>query len=409
MSPDSFGPNSPGQLVPVVFAEEASRDGLPRQQALEGFGFLPDLLPPKGLDDGRVIGQLGGALLEAGQALGALEARLKSLPNPMVLLGALRKREIQRSSQIEETIATIEELNLAEAGEKPNRAEVQRVLNNLSALRVGLGSEVPLGSFFVRKLHEVLMAGEEKALPGEYRPGQVYLGRPGGGGFVDARFVPPPAERVVELMDNLGRSMGRQVGRSVPWLVDLAVVHYQFEAIHPFKDGNGRMGRLLVNLLPARRGDVGLPIVNISEYLADRRREYYDALLGVSTRGDWGGWIGFFLRGVAAQALADNARAEYLLRLRESYYARFGVGASVLTHGIIDELFDRPVFRPAVLAAKMGVQLQRLMRHVRALEDAGIIRERSGRMTHQLFVAEELMRATEWPLDRLPPVAASGL
>src|SRR5207249_8689579 len=266
---------------------------------------------------------LAAKLSEADRAIGRLAGEGRRLPNPHLLIRPFVRREAVLSSRIEGTQATLGELLAAEAGAAVERspADLREVGNYVVALEYGverLGA-LPLSLRLVRELHERLMRGVrgDAATPGEFRRSQNWIGPPGST-LSDASFVPPPPEL---LMDCLGAWEKFLHDDTQPPLVHAALAHSQFEAIHPFLDGNGRVGRLLITLLLIAKGVLPSPLLYLSAWFEMTRPEYYARLSGVTERGEWEEWLGYFLAGVAGQAedaLDRIRRIDALLSDRKS-------------------------------------------------------------------------------------------
>ena len=392
--------------MPTTFYADAVVKGLPTKVPKAGHAFVPDALPPRALAREEFIGRVSDQHGRALTNLLRLEGAVGVLPNPNVLLRALRKREVQRSSEIENTVASIEEVAMAEAGQPPPRDEVIEVRNNLRAVEEALGSRLPMCLRLLRDAHATLMDDARGAhlRPGEFRISQAYIGSKAAG-FGKARFVPPPSGEPLDTsLSDFERFLNPQAHPRTryPWLIELAFAHYQFETIHPFADGNGRLGRLLVTVWPCKAGDLLHPVANISEYFADHKNEYYDALLAVSTRSDWEGWVRLFCTAIAEQAEADLIRARHLIALRDRYFALFSAKRqSVLGHALIDLLFMRLAITASGVADSLDVTFPTAQKHLHALVDKGIVNEASGRNTNRIYRAGEIIKALSEPLSAL--------
>ncbi len=316
-----------------------------RQHLVRGIAgvdaFVPPPLPPRLVFDDRLVRLLS----DADRTLGQLAGVGRALPSPHLFTRALIRREAVLSSRIEGTQATLSDLVLFEV--EPTHetvGDVREVANYVTAMDYLLDSEqhAPVGLWLLRQAHRILMTGVrgEDADPGHFRDTQNWIGS-AGGGIEEATYVPPPPEHLAQSLDEFERYL-RQTS-TFPPLVDIACLHYQFEAIHPFRDGNGRVGRLLATLLMIKWGLLPGPMLDFSAYIERHRKEYYERLLAVSTNGDWSGWVRFFLRVIAAQAEDVLQRAEALQQLRDDYRARVtGVRASSLLPKLVDTLFETP-------------------------------------------------------------------
>ena len=391
-----FRAGYPGRLVGTDALVRRVRNGVPEQVAERGVAFVPNPLPPK-LDWERMIGRVSGALLGAERNLARLDAAASRLPSPHLLLRPLMLREAQESSKIENTIATLEEVVLQEAGVHFDRPDPEEVGNYIHALDHGLASRYPIGKQLTTEMHKLLMQGVRGAdkTPGQYRRVQNMIGRDGDSP-ITARFVPPPpGPDVEELMRQLFEFLERDPDE-IPVLMRAALAHYQFEAIHPFLDGNGRLGRLLVTLVLCRSKLLSQPSVYVSGYFEERRSEYYNRLLAVSQRGEWEEWLVFFLNAVAVQALDAQKRVDALFALRERYGAAFTQKrTSALMRGLIDHLFHGPAVTVQDVCRVLRVTDTAGRKYVRSLVEKGVL---AGpvRNTHpQRFIAREILQTAE--------------
>ena len=264
--------------------------------------FVPPPLPPDLVLDAALVRQLS----EADRALGELAGAGRSLPNQAVLAGNLVRREAVLSSQIEGTQASLSDLVLFEAGNGPESVrkvhgpgddDVREIVNYIAAVRHVLAPDrrLPVSIPLLREAHAILMSGSRggHATPGEVRRSQNWIGPPGAT-LDGATYIPPPPERLWECLGTFEKHL--HASRDLPPLVTIGCAHYQFEAIHPFLDGNGRIGRLLIVLLLVEWGLLDAPILDLSARIEPRCNEYYARLLATSTDGDWSGWLSFFSR-----------------------------------------------------------------------------------------------------------------
>ena len=366
-----------------------------------GMAFLPDPLPPT-LDFGL---RLIGALSEADRALGELAGLGRTLPNPHLLTQPFARREAVLSSRIEGTRASLVDLYAFEVepplfGEPERRGDVQEVQNYVRALEHGLErlNELPISQRLLREMHAVLMEGVRGARrdPGEFRRVQNWIGPPGAD-VGKATFVPPPPGEIPNALGALERYVHQDTG--FPPLVDIALVHYQFEAIHPFLDGNGRIGRLLITLMLVERDLLPEPLLYLSAYFERHRDAYYGHLLRVSQKGNWEDWLLFFLGGVLTEARDAARRAGMLFDLREAYQARFRKGgASANLLAAVEHLFGRPVTDIRELEASLRVSFEAARRLVNRLEDDGVLEEITGRRRNRVYAAQEIVRVLQGPI-----------
>jgi Fic family protein len=354
------------------------------------WAFDPPPLPPAlDLDLGLV-----NALSEADRAIGELGGTGGWLPEPHILIGPFLRREAVLSSKIEGTEATMADLVLFEAdAPTPDRSDVREVFNYVRALEdaTAPGRAIPLSLRLIRDMHRTLMTGVRGgyATPGEFRRSQNWIGPPGCL-LNDATYVPPPIDEMHACLDALERYL--HAPSDIPPLLRVALVHYQFEAIHPFLDGNGRVGRLLVSLLLLEWGLLPKPLLYLSAYFEAHRSEYYDRLLAVTTTGGWHGWAKFFLAGVASESADVIERAGRLQALRQQYHERLQVTrASALLLKLVDHLFAQPAIRIAMAQNVLGITFRAASLNVQKLVDAGILQEITGRERNRVFVAQEIL------------------
>lgn len=379
MNSADFTSDAPGKLVLLASGAHA---------------FVPHPLPPVLALDMATIQALG----TAERILGRLAGVGEMLPNPRLLIGPFVRREAVLSSRIEGTIADEQDLvlykvdpQLTEA--KPDALEVS---NYAHALQYGLKrlADLPVSLRFIRELHERLLKGVRGAdqRPGEFRDVQNYIA-PGGSPISVARFVPPPVAQMKTALAALEKFL--QPAPERPLLVDLALIHYQFEAIHPFRDGNGRVGRLLIPLLLAERKVLPKPLLYLSAYLEGHRREYSDLLLRVSQTGDWLSWIRFFLKGIAEQAADGVQRASDLMALWHDYRRRLETArVSTLAQRLLDELFLQPAINVGMAQKILKVSFLSAQNNVLRLVRVGILREMTGGKRNRIFIAPEIMKIT---------------
>lgn len=388
MQPSDFTSDSPGRLVEIPGGTWA---------------FVPDPAPEQlGLDAGTVR-VLGGAERALGQLTGTLRAAGRHV-DPHLISAPLLRREAISSSRIEGTIATPEQLvllevDVAEESASPASAEAgqtQEVLNYVSALNHGFARlrELPVCVRLMRELHAILMRGVrgDAERPGELRDVQNFIGS--SQDIREARFVPPPVSELARCLHEL-ESFIHAGDDGLPHLVRLALVHYQFETIHPFRDGNGRVGRLLIPLLLCAYERIDTPALYLSPHLERHRKQYTDLLLRVSQTGDYLSWVRFFLEAVAGSALESVTRAEALLGLRERYHQRLqSARSSALLLKLVDQLFVRPSMSIGLAGALLEVTPASAAANLRKLVEAEILVEVTGRRRDQRFVAPEILRVS---------------
>lgn len=357
--------------------------------------FLPPALPPPIDLDAALVKRLS----DADRAIGELAGLGRSLPNPHLLSRALMLREAVSSSRIEGTQASLSDLmrfEVEQADTAPG-SDVVEVHNYLRAVDHVLdpNRRLPVSLSLLREAHEILLTGTKGAYatPGELRRTQNWIGPPGA--VIDnATYVPPPAERLWESLDPFEKFL--HADGELPPLLALAAIHYQFEAIHPFIDGNGRVGRLLVILLLVEWGLLPAPLLDLSAYVEPRRDRYYDSLLRVTTHGDWQGWLTFFLEVVTNQARSALGRARLLLDLREQMRRQTArVRGSASPTRLVDALFDVPMMTIPLAARLLGVTYRGASLNVTKLVHLGILQEVPSGRRLRVFVAPAVMSAIE--------------
>jgi Fic family protein len=366
-----------------------------------GLAFVPNPLPPQFSDQERrvFLGTLIDEIGMATEALARLDGAARGLKNPHLLLYPLMLRDAQLSSKIENTIATAEEVVLAEAGRENLRDEAREVANYVAALNHGVNSELPLCNRLIRDMHKKLMSGVrgEDKRPGEFRTIQVMIGKKGQT-IADARFVPPPpGEHLRACLDSFERFLN-STSHGLPQIVAIALAHYQFECIHPFEDGNGRIGRALaaLSLCKEPRPVLQKPFVYVSAYFERHQDEYYERLLRVSTNGEWMEWVRFFLSALTEEAGDTLGRIKKVLDLHAELMAIVRVPkASAVVPQLIDDLFGRPWTNAARAAQRLGIKPQAAQRHIDRLAEAGIIEEVTGGNYNRLWVFKRLLQIIE--------------
>ena len=344
-------------------------------------------------------GPLTVCLSNADRAIGRLAGEGRRSPNPHLPIRPFVRKEAVLSSRIEGTQATLGELLAAEADSAVERspADLREVGNYVAALEYGLQrlETLPMSLRLVREMHEHLMRGVrgDIATPGEFRRTQNWVGPPGCT-LNDATYVSPPPS---DLMECLGQLEGFLHDESLPPLVHAALVHSQFEAIHPFLDGNGRVGRLLITLLLVKQGIIPSPLLYLSAYFEATREEYYARLLGVTTRGEWEEWLVYFLRGVASQS--DDA-VERIQRV-DDLVARWRQLLPQRQSGIADRALDlfveNPFWTVGGVAHRLEVAFSTAQRAIGRLESVGIVTQVGDARRNRVYCAIELLNLLERP------------
>ena len=333
--------------------------------------FIPEKLPPKDIDWAALVPLIG----RANAALARYDGLLQSVPNPGVLLAPLTTQEAVLSSRIEGTQATLEDVLAYEAKRKtPKEADVQEVLNYRAALHYGIDlmKERPFGLNLLRSMHGVLMEGVrgQHRARGELRRIQNWIGPPGST-IETATYVPPSPEKVLPALGDLEAYYHAEEKDPI---VQLAILHAQFEIIHPFLDGNGRIGRLMIPLFLADKGLLAQPMFYISAYFEANRQAYYERLLAVSQAGHWQGWVAFFLEAVIAQAEGGSGQVRAILRLYDAMKTQVVEKTrSQYALYVLDFLFARPLFSSTDFIEGTGIPKRTAQRLLSALVEAGLL------------------------------------
>ncbi len=289
------------------------------KQATGYAAFIPAPLPPDPAI--KVDAELSRDLSEADRTLGRLDGVATVLPNPDLFVSMYVRQEAVLSSQIEGTQSTLEDVLQFEIDSKGREfpKDIQEVVNYVSAMNYGLErlKNLPLSLRLIREIHGKLLEGVRGSnrTPGEFRTSQNWIG-PSGCTITDATFVPPPIHEMHEALDNTEKFLH---DHSFPLLIQCGLAHAQFETIHPFLDGNGRVGRLLITFLLCQKQALGRPLLYLSHYLKKHRAEYYDRLMAIRKEGDWEGWLKFFVRGVYEVSQEATETAWKILGLREEH------------------------------------------------------------------------------------------
>ncbi|BDX21150.1 Fic family protein [Polynucleobacter sp. TUM22923] len=341
--------------------------------------YIPNALPITDLDYRLLLPLVG----QANAALARYDGLLQGIPNPAVMLSPLATQEAVLSSKIEGTQATVDEVLEQEAGlikEGQKYEDIQEISNYRKALYSAREylKDYPIRLSFVRELHRILMGsvrGQDKT-PGVFRLDQNWIGKHGCT-MEQASFVPP---NPIQLPDHLQAWEHYLDSDDVDFLLQTAVLHAQFELLHPFKDGNGRIGRILIPLFLFQKRALSQPMFYLSEYLENHREEYYARLKAISEDGDWNGWIAFFLQAITTQAAQNSKRVTAI----QSLYEEMKLAIQAATHSqytvhVLDAIFIKPIFRSSDLTARMfrefGIHEKTTPGLLRQLKAAGILRE----------------------------------
>jgi len=375
------------------------------------WAYTPNPLPPEIAFSAELVQTLSAA----DRALGELVGISRTLPNPHLLIRPFIRREAVLSSRIEGTQASLSDLLYFEAaGAEPDeKSDAHEVFNYVIALEYGLERHkaLPMSLRLLRELHERLLykVRGHNQTPGQFRRSQNWIGRPGCT-LNEAIFVPPPVDEMKDALDAFEKHLHEP--SSLPPLVRLALIHYQFEVIHPFLDGNGRVGRLLIVLLLCEWKVLPQPLLYLSAFFEKHRDAYYDLLLSVSQRGTWADWIAFFLTGVTEQARDAVLRTRRLHKLNQRYRRELqSARTSALLLGLIDMLFEAPTLTVGMAKKQLNVTYRSAQHNIDKLVQAGILREVTGRARNRVFVAQEVLEAIDKPLAKnlgLPGLAGGG-
>ncbi|HEX5230680.1 MAG TPA: Fic family protein [Bradyrhizobium sp.] len=377
MNADDFKHSKTGILVPTI----------------KGLAFMPNPLPPPPLD----LAPLLPTVARATKALGELSGIGRTLQNPHLLIRPFMRREAVASSKIEGTVTTLTELFLFEVGQdkSPAPGDAREVFNYVRALDFALNQldTLPISSRLIKETHKILLSRVEKhrgsaIVPGEFRSDQNWIGARV---IENARYVPPPPIQAAEAMSDLEKYING-MGNDLPLVINLALIHYQFEAIHPFPDGNGRVGRLLLPLILCEQKELSQPLLYLSAYFEKHYQDYIDRMLNISKHGLWESWIEFFLQGVEETCLDAVKMAQRLLDLQTQYREKIQEArSSALLGRLIDLLFEHPAITVPYAAERLGVTYNAAKNNVERLVGHQILRPASGEYRPKFFFADAIM------------------
>ncbi len=367
--------------------------------------FMPAPLPPVLEWTPRLI----GVLSEADRLIGRLAGEGGRLPNPHVLMRPFIRREAVLSSKIEGTQATLGELLAAEAGAVVDRSpeDLKEVGNYVVALEHGISllRELPLSVCLVRELHKKLMEGVrgQHATPGLFRKTQNWIGRPGST-LATASFIPPPPGEVEPCLAALEKFLHTS---NLPPLVTIALAHCQFEAIHPFLDGNGRVGRLLITLYLIERRILPTPLLYLSAFFEASRRDYYEGLRGVSERGAWQDWLEYFLQGVARMSEDAMNRATRINDLLTEWRRKLAGHSTNTPLRVVDLLAANPFLTITGAASQLKLAFTTAQRAIERLEQNDIVQQVSDAKRDRVYCAQTLLDILEEPPHLMPDLGDS--
>ncbi len=351
--------------------------------------FIPAPLPPQ--PPVELTGDLPGLLSAADRALGRLDGSVLTLPNPDLFVFMYVRKEAVLSSQIEGTQSSLQDLLAAEAQlfDEHMPRDVDEVVNYVRSMSHGLARlpDLPVSVRLIREIHAELMHGVRggRLQPGELRSSQNWIG-PAGCTLNTATFVPPPHHEVPQTLGDLEKFLHTE--DTLPPLVKIALAHVQFETIHPFLDGNGRVGRLLITFLLTERGVLHKPVLYLSHFFKQHRQAYYEHLQAVRDRGAWEAWLAFFLRGVIEVAGEAAETARRILQLREQHRAAIteNLGrAAGNGHKVLESLFDRPIVTVNDVQKLIGTTYAAANSLVSRLVKLGVLGEMTGYARNRRF------------------------
>ena len=366
---------------------------------LEGYSaFIPTSLPPHPpivLDT-----ELVQILSQADRCLGRLDGATSVLPNPNLFVAMYIRQEAVLSSQIEGTQSTLENVLQFEINEQREEIpkDVTEVVNYIAAMNYGLErlEELPLSLRLLREIHNILLKGVRgsERTPGEFRKTQNWIGHQGCT-LATASFVPPPVAEMHKALDNLEKFMHDK--KDLPVLIQCGLIHAQFETIHPFLDGNGRIGRLLITFLLCQREILKKPLLYLSYYLKTHRLEYYDRLTAIRTDGDWEEWLKFFLKGVSQVSQSATKTARSILDLRENDRELIGQKLSSSNYSLLllDFLFKQPIITIRLVQDNLGCTYSTASKVIEQLTELGLLKEMTGNKRNRLYRYEPYLELFE--------------
>jgi Fic family protein len=376
-------------LVKGRQAKEYGRAGRYVKQPAGYEAFIPAPLPPK--PQVRITGKLQVLLSDATLALGRLDGSIHTLPNPDLFVLMYVRKEAVLSSQIEGTQSSIQDVLAAEAKILDPQAprDVDEVLNYIRAMNYGLGrlDDIPVSVRLIKELHERLMNGVRGShlTPGEIRTSPNWSGARGAT-QKDALFIPPPPGEIPAALGDLERFLHRK--SDIPLLIQIGLAHAQFETIHPFLDGNGRVGRLLVTFLLKQRAVLQKPVLYLSHFFKRHRGEYYERLQATRDKGDWEGWLEFFLRGIADVSGEAAETARRILQLREDHRTAIteNLGrAAANGHRVLETLYKAPITNVKAVSDIGGTSFAAANELVKKMVSVGILKEMTGQRRNRSF------------------------
>ncbi|HKJ00433.1 MAG TPA: Fic family protein [bacterium] len=357
------------------------------------FAFVPNPLPPLGIRYESVMYRLSNA----STLLGHLAGAGRVFPNPYLLARPLQRKEAVASSSIEGTHTTLSDLFLFEARDDDSDSppDTREVRNYVRALENAIESldSIPISTRMILKIHEDLLHGLRRdrggeVAPGHYKRHQNYIG---GSSLAAARFIPSPPAEVSRLMGDLENFINSVDNLGLPPLIHAALMHYQFEAIHPFADGNGRVGRVLIPLMLKQMNAMQVPLLYLSPYIEERKDEYIETLFNVSARGAWLEWIDFFLHAVEVTCERTISKIYSLHNLNQSYLETIQKARnSALLRGLVNSCFSTPFTTIPLAQITLGVTYRAAKNNIDKLVEAGILTELADGKRPRLFYAQKV-------------------
>jgi len=358
--------------------------------------FVPAPLPPD--PPVQITGELQSLLSQADLALGRLDGSIQTLPHPDLFVYMYVRKEAVLSSQIEGTQSSLQDVLAAEAKIlAPDRPrDVDEVVNYVGAMNYGIArlTDLPVSVRLIREIHAELLKGARGShlTPGELRTSQNWIGPPGST-LNDATFVPPPPNEVPNALTDLEKFLHSKV--DLPLLIKIGLAHAQFETIHPFLDGNGRVGRLLITFLLCEQKVLLKPVLYLSHYFKRHRQEYYDRLQSVRDTGSWEPWLIFFLRGIVEVAGQATETARRILTLREQHRLaiteKLGRAAGN-GHRVLEQIYEHPIVSVHEVRAMINTTYPAANNLVSRMVDIGILKETTGKARHRRFMYEKYIK-----------------
>ena len=351
--------------------------------------FIPVALPP--IKTIKYSEKLRNILSEADRALSRLDGVVTVLPNSDLFIAMYVKKEALLSSQIEGTQASLEGVLRFEANLEPEEDinEVKEVINYIKALNYGIArlSELPISNRLIKEIHKILIQGNRgtSKIPGEFRKIQNWIGLPGAA-LSDAIFVPPPPEKVPELMSDLEKFIHQK--DEIPPLVKIALIHAQFETIHPFLDGNGRVGRLLITFYLYCKKILSHPLLYLSVYLKKNRSRYYDLLMEIREQDRWEEWLKFFLEGIKEVSEEALILAKEIITLKEKLLKTLFLNkiSSIYAVEFLNLLFIKPIITSTDIVKNLNTSKETANQLIKKFEKINIIREISGKKRYKKYI-----------------------